>query len=113
MSLQAYFNEFSQGYWADPDPKQCGCRGTGYALSDLDTWHKCPYHATPTTRHPEDDYGDEERREAAQCLEVVPNPEEKPKMLPDDVTDADKIACEFTPAPAAPRPPLTDDDIPF
>jgi hypothetical protein len=109
MSLQAYYNEFSQGHWADPDPKLCGCRGSGWALSDVDTWHKCPIHHKPGQRHPEDDYDDEDRRDPAQCLVVT---EEKPKM-PDDVTAADLEACEFAPAPPAPRPPLTDDEIPF
>lgn len=120
MSPQDEFNEFSRGYWADPDPKLCLCRGSGYALSDLDTWHKCPYHCTPTTRHPEDDYDDEERREelyggdSAQCLEgdnTNPN-EEKPKM-PDDITDEELAELEIKYAPPAPSPPLTDDEIPF
>lgn len=108
--LQDYFNEFSQGYWADPDPKQCGCRGSGYALSDVDTWHKCPYHCTPTTRHPEEDWGDGE--EPTQCLEGD-NTKPQEKKMPEDITDEDLIAAEFTPAAPAPTPPLTDDEIPF
>ncbi len=44
----------------DPDPKQCGCHGTGWILSDFDTWHQCPAHHKGQ-RHPEDyqegDYG--------------------------------------------------------
>lgn len=64
--LQEYFNEFSQGYWADRDPKRCRCHGSGYALSELDTWHKCPYHHSKDSRHPEDDYYDDV---APPCLE--------------------------------------------
>jgi hypothetical protein len=42
--LQLYYDYFRTGYWADPDPQQCLCRGRGWALSDVDTWHKCPCH---------------------------------------------------------------------
>jgi hypothetical protein len=90
MSLQDYYNSFSEGYWADPDKKVCGCRGSGYALSDVDTWHKCPYHCTPTTRHPEDDYGDDD---------YIPTTEEL-------------IAVEVA-VPVSKYKPLTDDQIPF
>lgn len=33
------------------DPNQCGCRGTGWFLSDYDSWHACPCH--PHRAHPE------------------------------------------------------------
>jgi hypothetical protein len=99
--LQDEYNEFCRGYWADPDPKHCGCRGCGWALSDLDTWHQCPYHKGP---HPESEPDD-----PAQCLVGT---EENPKM-PDDVTDAEMEACEFKPAAPPPPKPLTDADIPF
>lgn len=110
MSLQAEYNEFCQGYWADPDPKQCRCRGSGYALSDLDTWHQCPYHWTKQTRHPEEDWGDEPNPD--QSLVVDTNPQEKPKM-PEDITEQDMIDAEFKPASPPPAEPLNDEDIPF
>jgi hypothetical protein len=111
MSLQAEFDEFCRGYWADPDPKQCRCRGSGYALSDLDTWHQCPYHWTKQTRHPEEDWGDEPNPD--QSLEVVShNPQEKPKV-PEDITEEDMIAAEFKPASPPPAEPLNEDEIPF
>ena len=44
MSLQAYYDEFKCGFWADPDPARCRCHGSGWALSDLDTFHECPEH---------------------------------------------------------------------
>jgi hypothetical protein len=97
MSLQAYFNEFSEGHWADPDEKVCGCRGSGYALSDVDTWHKCPYH--PATRHPEDDYYDDDPVVNADSDELA-------------ITAEDMEAAETRLAVRAPVA-LTDDDIPF
>ncbi len=42
--LQQYYDDFRSGYWADPDPEICDCRGSGYALSEVDTWHECPIH---------------------------------------------------------------------
>lgn len=53
--LQQYYNDFCSGYWADPDPNNCRCRGCGYVLSEVDTWHECPYHYKKGQRHPEDD----------------------------------------------------------
>jgi hypothetical protein len=54
MSLQAYYNAFKRGDWATQDPNACPCRGNGWALSDVDTWHECPIHYTGQ-RHPEDE----------------------------------------------------------
>jgi len=55
MSLQAYYQDFCRGFWADPDARECACRGSGYALSDVDTWHKCRYHHVSGQPHPEDE----------------------------------------------------------
>ena len=49
--LQQYYDHFKTGYWATI--KNCACRGTGWHLSDVDTWHKCPIHFT-NQPHPED-----------------------------------------------------------
>lgn len=35
-------------------PEDCACRGGGWILSQIDTWHQCPDHYTGQ-RHPEDD----------------------------------------------------------
>lgn len=86
MSLKDYYDEFRRGYWADEDPNVCKCRGSGYALSDVDTWHECPFHYRKGQRHPEDDY-----------------PEHS--LTPSELT--------FSPPPPAPYVPLTDEDIPF
>ena len=52
MSLQSYYDNvcLNPSTWADPDAALCSCLGHGWWLSDLDTWHKCPYHDGP---HPE------------------------------------------------------------
>lgn len=52
--LQQYYDNFRTGYWAHPDPEKCKCRGSGYALSEVDTWHSCPEHYVPGQPHPED-----------------------------------------------------------
>lgn len=54
--LQHYYSEYACGNaWADPDIAQCGCGGRGWWSSQVDTWHKCPYHHKVGQRHPEDD----------------------------------------------------------
>ncbi len=98
--LQDYYDEFRMGYWADPDPKVCLCRGSGYALSDVDTWHECPIHFKKGQRHPEDPYPDE-----------MPSPEEM-KAVMDECNRNDPPEGEPCPSPE-PYKPLTDDDIPF
>ncbi len=60
MSLQGYYDSFRTGYWANLDPAHCACHGYGYALSEVDTWHKCPVHYVKGQRHPEDDCDDTE-----------------------------------------------------
>lgn len=42
--LQSYYDSFRTGYWAEEDETACPCRGNGWALSDVDTWHECPIH---------------------------------------------------------------------
>lgn len=42
--LQAYYDNFRTGYWATESAEDCPCHGRGYALSEVDTWHKCPVH---------------------------------------------------------------------
>ena len=41
----------------DPDPDICICRGSGWILSNIDTWHPCWVHKGS---HPEDDSADVE-----------------------------------------------------
>ncbi len=53
--LQDIYNEATSGIWKDLDQNKCGCRGRGWFLSDVDTWHHCHIHNTGQA-HPEDDY---------------------------------------------------------
>lgn len=86
MSMyEDYYRDFCAALWRDEDPARCGCRGRGWVLSDLDTWHQCPIHGKGA-RHPEDDHGDE-------------------------VEEGDEVVA---PAPAAEMAVvLGDDDLPF
>ncbi len=79
MSLQLEYQYMCTGDWADPEPGQCPCNGNGWNLSDLDTWHKCPYHYKGQ-RHPED-YPYEEEGEVA----------EEPIVVGDTTADDDDI----------------------
>lgn len=57
--LTTYYNEFVLGCgWEREDADECGCRGSGWFLSQVDTWHECPTHYKGQ-RHPEDYRGDE------------------------------------------------------
>jgi len=48
------WQELNLNAWADPNPFICLCRGSGWLLSDLDSWHKCPWHGE-NVPHPEED----------------------------------------------------------
>ena len=52
--LQAMYNEICQGHWMHFDGAICGCGGSGWFLSDLDTFHECSYHHVAGQPHPED-----------------------------------------------------------
>lgn len=44
MSLQGYYDNMQSGLWAEVNPTSCPCRGNGWLLSQVDTWHRCPVH---------------------------------------------------------------------
>jgi len=46
--------------WAHPAPSVCGCKGSGWFLSEVDTWHQCPYHGAGVP-HPEDEHGEADK----------------------------------------------------
>lgn len=48
--LQAMFDSAERGDWCEYDANECPCRGRGWMLSDLDTWHACPSARSATTR---------------------------------------------------------------
>lgn len=49
-----YYEAFRTNYWATTDAATCRCHGSGWALSEVDTWHKCPVHFVPGTPHPDE-----------------------------------------------------------
>jgi hypothetical protein len=61
-----YFESLSQGeaiahnlnvqgrYESHEDAAKCICHGSGYWLSDFDTWETCPVHYSTDKPHPED-----------------------------------------------------------
>jgi len=75
-----YFYEVARNSttWAHPEAERCGCCGGGWWSSEVDTWHKCPYHEK-NARHPEahchmlEDFGtyDEYLRQLLPPTEVV------------------------------------------
>ena len=79
--------------WSHPDEAVCSCHGRGWWNSEVDTWHKCPFHA-PDAVHPE--YYDTEEDFRA---EAEANLDEVPEVL--------VIAAESSP------PVGSDDDILF
>lgn len=80
--LQHYYDQVAcGGAWKDEDPKRCGCLGSGWFLSQVDTWHKCSIHK-PDAPHPEsfeceDDY--------AEHMETVRVEVFKPHFTDDDI----------------------------
>lgn len=57
--LQSYYDSVSTGQWAQRSARRCPCRGSGWMLSDLDTWHKCPAHYVQGQHDPRDYEGEE------------------------------------------------------
>lgn len=71
---EACYQEAQQGAWATLNPNRCGCKGYGWFLSDVDTFHRCSFHGEGVP-HPEwepemgghEDY-DADRHERAICV---------------------------------------------
>jgi hypothetical protein len=63
--LSLYFHEvaLNSTTWADVGHEACGCRGSGWWLSEVDTFHKCPFHA-PDAPHPLDEDCEEDMSDA-------------------------------------------------
>lgn len=97
--LSHYYENFRTGYWAHPEPNQCRCGGRGWVLSEVDTWHKCPYHGKNAT-HPE--YPEE--------TETVAVEEPNPNVI--RLGDYKPTATTHPPLPPS-TDEGTDEDIPF
>ena len=57
--------------WADEDPSRCGCRGRGWMLSDVDTWHQCPAHGRGVMHPEEAEYEAEIREEVESAAKAA------------------------------------------
>ena len=59
MSMLASIYEDSKaGGWVRDSPEECGCNGSGWFSSPVDTWHHCRNHQPECTEwccHPESD----------------------------------------------------------
>lgn len=47
------YQELRSGQWADTHPDLCPCRGHGWLISDIESYHRCPFHGAGVP-HPED-----------------------------------------------------------
>jgi hypothetical protein len=66
----SYYEDFKTGYWADSDARVCRCKGHGWTLSEVDTWHRCPFHGVGKA-HPDDEV-EEEMEGPRQVFSAVP-----------------------------------------
>lgn len=69
-AYQDYYEDFKSGYWAREDAEECKCRGSGWALSEVDTWHPCPVHFRKGQRHPDDE---DEEKDVCSCEFKAPS----------------------------------------
>jgi len=56
--LQQYYEACKANQWVRKDETECGCKGSGWFLSQVDTFHSCPLHNTGQP-HPEELYSEE------------------------------------------------------
>jgi hypothetical protein len=100
--LQNYYDNFCRpAVWACEDADKCGCRGSGWFLSELDTWHECPVHYRG---QPNSESSEEEVRE----WEMLEAGWEKPVVVDAPVETRPVVGERFGVPVYAP-----DDDIPF
>jgi hypothetical protein len=125
--LQAHYDMMRSGCWATSNADECPCHGRGFALSEVDTWHKCPVHFEGQL-HPEacegfedeSDYlaAEEESKAAFKKFQAARsastfhgNFDTYCSMLQ---SEARKAAARFAPTlPAPAEEPSDSDEIPF
>lgn len=78
-----YLASFQTGYWATEDEASCPCHGSGWALSEVDTWHECPVHFQGQT-HPEAEEGLPSQEEVEASYHSYHNDPEPSWCLGDD-----------------------------
>lgn len=56
-------------YDCRPDASECWCRGSGWVLSNWDSFHRCPYHydGQPHPEESEPEYDSAEPCDCAEC----------------------------------------------
>jgi len=86
MSLQNYYDNFcvEVSMLAHHDPEVCLCKGGGWVLSDVDTWHECPCHKEKP--HPESEYDETPAEDQPQATVT-------PSAVPETSFDDDE--CPF------------------
>jgi len=72
--LQAIYDAAVSGFYTEQCPLTCGCRGSGWYLSGVDTWHACPVHHRKGQRHPEYDYDDDDDDDDDEPVVSTPAP---------------------------------------
>jgi hypothetical protein len=78
-----YYHEVACGNsWARENSQDCGCGGRGWWLSQVDTWHQCPYHGKDVPHPMEEDY----YNDIKDLQEVEESPKEtyRPPYNPDE-----------------------------
>lgn len=102
--LQHYYDVFCMGgLWRREDADECGCRGCGWFISDVDTVHKCNTHYDGQP-HPEDPEIHEEELVCSVCGGTEENEDGGPCSCALPIAHAPEMvpACLYE-----------DDDIPF
>lgn len=94
---QYYHDVACSGSWARENSDTCGCKGKGWWLSELDTWHQCPYHGKDVPHPEEYDYEQELK------LEVESHAKEQGMTIEEYLNSLAPIVIETD----------NDDDIPF
>jgi len=71
--LQTYYDAFKTAYWADEDAAVCRCKGSGWVLSEVDTFHECPVHydGQPNNESSEEECEAYELRKAREAYKAI------------------------------------------
>lgn len=133
-----YVSEYiNTGAWSHPNPKKCGCRGSGWWLSELDSWHLCRFHGKDVNGkqipHPDDDCWQDENFKVERnvykpkceacdddgcekCFTAPPSPDEPDDIgLPARRPEKPRIkqVLHQPPEVYGPPPPPFEGDLPF
>jgi hypothetical protein len=116
--LAAYYEAFRTGWWAMESADACPCHGSGWALSEVDTWHECRFHFAGQL-HPDAREGDIEEFEAAEYESMLAWAVKRGRASLTREESARREAAaamvlvDQAAASAAALDALSDDEIPF